>query len=346
MKLRSSMRVFLLAAFLSLLSLLWLSGSPHAIAEDFDPALLEQKLRTYDPALVEAARANLSTFDTAKLVSAALPHLGSSIEKEVKEKNPALSEAQVKEYMDAFGGFLLVKLQQAQLLTALDLFTREELLAAHEFNSSPVGRSIADTTPRLMSKLPQAIVSAMQDGAPEAVRAAQEKMRKSGVDVKLWETFPSPAEDLNAKPFEERLKAYKAESVELARAYFSAFDFKKQVAGSIPLLSRDIALMVKAENPALNDAEIKEFSDTFGGFFLEKLEQAELLVVLDVFTKDELLAMNGFYSSSAGRSMIGKMPIMMGRLPETMMVLEKKMVPEAARAAQEKMRKSGVDVKL
>lgn len=182
------MRVMRLLAAICL-ALLWLTGPGRAAADDMDPAYFEQRLKTYDPALVDAARTYARTVNIADQLAKAAPTIGEAVADQVKQKNPSLSDSQIRAFTDAFFNSAFVEqravLENMTLLMMLDTFTKDEMVALSQFYSSPVGLSILQKMPRVLSRMPEVMAMMEKYTIPEALRAAQDKMKKSGVDVKL-----------------------------------------------------------------------------------------------------------------------------------------------------------------
>ena len=76
------------------------------------------------------------------------------------------------------------------------------------------------------------------------------------------------------------------------------------------------------------------------------LVQSTILLMLDVLSKDELVALNAFYSSPVGAGILRKMPALMGRMPEIMQLIQTYVLPRALEAARAHMQKNGVEVKI
>ncbi len=71
-----------------------------------------------------------------------------------------------------------------------------------------------------------------------------------------------------------------------------------------------------------------------------------MIMMLDIYTKDELLALNQFYSSPVGSSILKKRPIMMSRIPEMMSLMMKYAIPPALAAARNSMKARGVEITI
>jgi hypothetical protein len=162
----------------------------------------------------------------------------------------------------------------------------------------------------------------------------------------------TPAGALDATPdqFEQKLQSYDPAAVDAARAYARVFDMKGMMEKSIPALKQALLRQLKAKNPSLSDAQLDSFFDAFfRGAFVDGapvLEQATILIMLEVLSKDEIIALNQFYSSPIGQGILAKMPVVLGRMPELMAVMEKYVIPGALESARATMKKGGVDVRI
>jgi hypothetical protein len=156
--------------------------------------------------------------------------------------------------------------------------------------------------------------------------------------------------DTQPDQFEQKLKSYDPETVEAARAYARTFDLKGMMEKSAPRIAAAVATQLKAKNPTLNDEQTKLFIDTFMQSGLvdssDVLEQASIILMLEIFTKDELVALNQFYSSPVGAGILKKFPVMMGRMPEIMQVVQTYIIPRALEAARSTLHARGVEVKI
>jgi hypothetical protein len=65
------------------------------------------------------------------------------------------------------------------------VFNREELEANVKFYSSPVGQSILKKFPLMMARMPELQQNLMQTVIPDALKQAQEALKKDGVELKL-----------------------------------------------------------------------------------------------------------------------------------------------------------------
>jgi hypothetical protein len=174
-------------------------------------------------------------------------------------------------------------------------------------------------------------------------------LKRTGVALLVAGVFSTGALALDSSPtseFEQKLKAYDPESVAAARQYARAADMKGMMARVAPSLRQQIIAGARAQNPNLNSTQIETFADAFvKSAFVDNaqaIEDASILMMMDIFDKDELVALGKFYSSPIGAGIMRKMPKMMERVP----TLLSSIVPKAIKDAQEKMKKNGLDVKI
>jgi uncharacterized protein len=158
------------------------------------------------------------------------------------------------------------------------------------------------------------------------------------------------AQGASPDKFAEKLATYDSAAVAAAQAYAKTFDMKGILEKSAPLISNAMLVQLREKNPNLAEDKTKLFIDTFMQSALvdnaEVIEQATVLNMLDIFSRDELIAMNEFYSSPVGAGILKKMPTLMGRMPEITRLMQTYVVPRALAEAKAKLRASGVDVKI
>lgn len=158
------------------------------------------------------------------------------------------------------------------------------------------------------------------------------------------------AQGVTSDKFEQRLKSYDSATVEAARSYIRVANLKEMMQQSIPALRGALTAQVKAKNPSLNDEQVNAFFEAFLQTALVDsstlIEQATILIMLEILTKDEIVALNQFYSSLTGRDILKKMPQFLGRMPEVMQAMQQVVFPRALEAAQGKLKQRGVDVRI
>jgi hypothetical protein len=177
-------------------------------------------------------------------------------------------------------------------------------------------------------------------------------LRRLAIAAALMGAAAGPAFALDTPPdqFEQKLKSYDPETVAAALAYAKTFNVKEMFTKTAPQMTKNLTQQLKSQNPALSEEQTKDFIGAFMQSALvdnaEVFEQATILIMLDVFSKDELVALNQFYSSPVGAGILKKMPVMMGRMPELSKVMQSYVLPRALEAARRHMRASGVEVKI
>lgn len=162
--------------------------------------------------------------------------------------------------------------------------------------------------------------------------------------VALPAAAQSPDAELNAK-----LAKYDPVAVKAALHYAEVFNMKSVLAQSVAPVRDAIVKMVKAKNPGLDDATAKEFVEValkvmyvdHADFF----EKYTITLMLDIFSTEEIIAVDKFYSSDVGRSMLKKMPQMMGRIPEIFAIMEKEIVPLALEEAKKALKAKGKNIR-
>jgi hypothetical protein len=158
------------------------------------------------------------------------------------------------------------------------------------------------------------------------------------------------AQTLTPDQFAESLKRYDSETVAAAKAYAQTFDMRGQFEKAVPAISKALTAQLKGKNPDMTDEQTQLFVDTFMHVALidneQVIEQASMILMLEIYSKDELLALNQFYSSPVGAGILKKMPTMMARMPEVMRLMQTYVVPRAVESAREALKARGVEVKI
>jgi hypothetical protein len=168
--------------------------------------------------------------------------------------------------------------------------------------------------------------------------------------VALLMVFSSGALALDPDEFDAKLKTYDPEAVAAAQSYARTLNIKEQFTKAAPLMRDGLSRQVAAANPTLKREEVDAFLDAFFQAALvdkaDVIEKATLLMTLDVLSKDELVAVAQFYGSPIGKSILSKMPTLMGRIPELQTLMMTKIVPDALQIARDKMKARGVEIRI
>ena len=158
------------------------------------------------------------------------------------------------------------------------------------------------------------------------------------------------AESLTAEQYEAKLKTYDPAAVEAAQFYARTFDLMGPFKKSTPMVETGMARQLKTKNPDITEEQTKLFVKTFEDAALIDnapiIERAMVVSLLDIFTKDELVALQQFYTSPAGVSLAKKYPMLSDRMNEARGLMKTEIVPRAIEAAKAKLKESGVEVKM
>ncbi len=148
--------------------------------------------------------------------------------------------------------------------------------------------------------------------------------------------------ELDAR-FEQQLKKYDPAAVKAARSYAQNFDTRRQLQAMSVTMRPGLVNLVRSKNPEAKDADLEIFFEEFFRVALVEsapvIEKWTILNMLEVLTTEEIIAADQFYSTPVGKSLMAKMPQMMG-------LIENTMVPAGLEAAQAKLRKLGKDLKI
>ena len=174
-----------LGRVLCVVSLIVTAVPLSAVAESSFPPLptneqaVQEQLKTFDPAVVAAAR---HYYESPKIKDGMLSMLKNLstpiIANQEKTTGKKLSEAErakviavLNQAMAENFDFLL----QLNMVAAVETFSKEQLIALDQFYSSPVGQSILDKMPKLGQRLPEI----MQVFIPKYMGSVQAGMKSA-----------------------------------------------------------------------------------------------------------------------------------------------------------------------
>jgi hypothetical protein len=177
----------LFAAFLSLLCL----AAPLRAQDRVQQleARFEEELKKYDSVAVKAARSYAQNFDTRRQLQAMSVTMRPGLVNLVRSKNPEAKDADLEIFFEEFFRVALVEsapvIEKWTILNMLEVLTTEEIIAADQFYSTPVGKSLMSKMPQLMARMPQMMGLMEKTMVPAGLEAAQAKLRKLGKDFKI-----------------------------------------------------------------------------------------------------------------------------------------------------------------
>ena len=161
---------------------------------------------------------------------------------------------------------------------------------------------------------------------------------------------PARAAGVTAEQYEEKLKTYDPAAVEAAKFYAQTFELIASYKKSAPQMEQGMARQLKAKNPDITEEQSKLFIKTFEDVSINDgaaaMERGAVLALLDIMSKDELVALRDFYSSPNGASILKKFGAYSERLAEVKGVMKSEIFPRALEAAKAKLKESGVEVKM
>lgn len=150
--------------------------------------------------------------------------------------------------------------------------------------------------------------------------------------------------------FRQQLSKYDPEAVEAALRYSKVINIKESLAKAAPALAASILAQAKQKNPKLGDEQVKLFANTFvNKVFVDHaddIEQLSVIMLLQIFSKEEIVAVSNFYASEIGQSIAKKYSLFLERVPALVQVLQSEIIPKALAETIEEMKKSGVEVKI
>jgi hypothetical protein len=164
-------------------------GGESALAFEETRGQLEEKLKAYDSETVDAARSYMSVLDYKSRIDKMMSVIAAQMTAILEVKNPTLSDPERKQFLDIAFHYVVNEnvdlLEDAWILDAVGVYSKEELLALRDFYASPVGLSITRKPGQMTEKVIPDMTTIMKNLMPRAFEAAQSTMRSKGVDVKF-----------------------------------------------------------------------------------------------------------------------------------------------------------------
>jgi len=165
----------------------------------------------------------------------------------------------------------------------------------------------------------------------------------------LLAPLPAVAQAPDAE-LDARIAKFDPAAVKAAKHYAEVFNMKVVLSQSMPAVRNAIIKMVKEKNPEQDDATLMEFVETTlkvmyvdqAGFY----EKFTIVTMLDVYTTEEIVAIDQFYSSDIGRSMLKKAPQVMARMPQMFEIMQKQIFPLALEEARKALKAKGKEIRI
>ncbi len=157
------------------------------------------------------------------------------------------------------------------------------------------------------------------------------------------------AANLDAR-FEALLQKFDPKAVEAAKSYSKNFNIKQQLEQSTTAMIPGLLKQLQSKNQNLSQEDGKLVFEEFMRValieFAPVIEKWTMLNMLEIFNTEEIVAMDSFYGSPIGKSILAKFPTLMGKMPEMITIMQRNMVPAGLAAAQAKLRAAGKELKL
>jgi hypothetical protein len=163
----------------------------------------------------------------------------------------------------------------------------------------------------------------------------------------VWLTLYAPfarADDLNAT-LQKQLQSFDPAAVAAARHYYTSPVLRASMVAMIAKMTDAMSVVLDRANPGLDADKKKAALSVVQQTLDDKLDlmiDLSMISALEVLSKDELVAVDKFYSSPVGQSVLVKMPQVMNRLPAMMQLI----MPGLLEDMRTKMKANGLDVKI
>jgi uncharacterized protein len=162
---------------------------PQATQPQAPDVELDQKLAKYDPVAVNAAKHYAQVFNMKSVLAQSMPAVRDAIIQMVKSKNPQLDDATIADFVQTALKTMYVDqapfYEKFTIVTMLDVYTTEEIVAIDQFYSSPIGQSMLKKAPQVLAKMPQMFEIMQQQIFPMALQEAQKALKAKGKDIAL-----------------------------------------------------------------------------------------------------------------------------------------------------------------
>ena len=117
---------------------------------------------------------------------------------------------------------------------------------------------------------------------------------------------------------EKRLATYDPRAVAAVRHYFESPAIHSSLVALTNNMNKAVVGALAKQNPGLDPKQADDIQRVVGDAVKERLgllTQMNMVVALDTFSTEELVAMDAFYTSPTGAGILAKLPKMMSHLP-------------------------------
>ena len=144
---------------------------------------------------------------------------------------------------------------------------------------------------------------------------------------------------------ERRLSGYDPRATAAARHYYSIPALRSGLVAVIDSVNKSMIGMVSQQNPNLSPEQLAKVQKIVGDAMkdrLDLLQQMTMVVALDTFSTDEIVALDKFYSSPEGTAVLTKMPKLAAQMPAMMQTI----MPDYLNDIKTRLKASGTELKL
>jgi len=144
---------------------------------------------------------------------------------------------------------------------------------------------------------------------------------------------------------EKQLASHDPKAVAAAQHYYESPAVKAGLVAIMENMNKSMAQVISRQNPNITPQQLDDVKSIVGAALTERLDlllQMNMLIALDIFTTDELVALDKFYSSPEGTSIISKMPKVAEQLP----VVMQKIMPDYLADVKNRIHAKGMELKL
>jgi hypothetical protein len=167
--------------------------------------------------------------------------------------------------------------------------------------------------------------------------------------VAMLASLPAAAQAPDVE-LDQRLAKYDPAAVKAAKHYAEVFNMKAVLSQSMSAVRDAIIRMVKQKNPEQDDATLTEFVEaTLKVMYVDQAqfyEKFTIVTMLDVYTTEEIIAIDQFYSSDVGRSMLKKAPQVLAKMPQMFEIMQKQIFPLALEEARKALKAKGKEIRI
>jgi len=144
---------------------------------------------------------------------------------------------------------------------------------------------------------------------------------------------------------EKQLAAHDQKAVQAARHYFENPAIKNGMLAVLDNVNKSMVNLLSQQNSKLTPQQIEDIGQVVKGAMTERIDlliRMQMVAALDIFSTDELVALDHFYSSPEGASVLAKMPMLAAKTPAMMQTI----MPDYMNDLKNRIKAKGMELKL